>query len=841
MKRLFISVFCMFSATISFSAEKFISYAPSIESFALAQNGQVVNLLCDSLEDEGIQMAINNLQNDFQSVTGNKPTLQSTATCSSCIIIGSLKSSFIKKLMATGKINKKSLVGKHEKYIIQLVDNPMKGVKKALIIAGSDKRGTIYGVYELSKQIGVSPWYWWLDVPAEKHKNIYFKKGIYTDGEPAVAYRGIFINDEHPCFAQWSNEKFGGQNHKCYSHIFELLLRLKANYMWPAMWGNAFYDDDPENGVLANKMGIIMGTSHHEPMACAQQDWKRRKGHGEWNYMKNGKELREFWRGGIERAKNWETMVTIGMRGDGDEEMDGTGNIKLMQNIIDDQRKIIADVTGKKAEKTPQVWALYKEVMDYYDKGMRVPDDVIMMLCDDNWGNVRRVPTGKDLNHKGGWGLYYHVDYVGAPRNTKWLNVTPTQNMQEQLSLAFNHGIQKMWILNVGDLKPMEYPISYFLDMAWNPDRFSCTDVIEHTQNFCAQQLGIKYAKQAADLLNKIGWLNGRVTPEMLDANTYNVETGEWKEVVGEYMTLEAEALRLYNELPSNLHDTYKQIILFPIQAMANLYQMYYAVAMNHYLAKLGDISCENWAKKAEEAFLRDSLLCASYNHEIAGGKWNHMMDQKHIGYTSWNDAFPKNKLPELLHLSAPQNGGYIFDDKTAYISIEAAHYYSKSDANNAQWKELPFIGRTLSGMAVQPYTESTNNASLTYRFRLNPMEDGANTFKIHVIVKSTLDYLNKGGMEYEVALDGCNVKTVNFNGDLNEKPENIYNKYYPTIARRVVENVIELPVETGKAGEWHTLTIHPKDAGIVFEKIIVDAGGYKPSYLFMKESAKHK
>jgi hypothetical protein len=833
-------LFLLFLACLTIgtkAADQFIKFNSSATAMQLAGKNHVADIVTDKNDYEGVLLAAENLQKDFLAVCGQKPQLKNNAT-EGCILVGSMQSALIKRIIASGKISKKELQGKREKYILSVVDNPVKGIKKALVIAGSDKRGTIYGIYELSRQIGVSPWYWWLDVPAKKHQELFVENGKYTDGEPAVAYRGIFINDEHPCFANWSNEKFGGQNHKCYEHVFELLLRLKANYLWPAMWGNAFYDDDPENGELANRMGIVMGTSHHEPMARAQQDWKRRKNHGEWNYTRNGEELRDFWRGGIERAKNWETMVTIGMRGDGDEEMEGTGNVKLMEKIIKDQRQIISDVTGKKAEKTPQMWALYKEVLDYYDKGMKVPDDVIIMLCDDNWGNVRRVPTTKDLKHPGGWGLYYHVDYVGAPRNTKWLNVTPTQNMYEQLSLAYNHGIQKLWILNVGDLKPMEYPIQFFLDMAWNPATANSDVVTTHTRPFCAEQFGEEYADKTAELLNKIGWLNGRVTPEMLDANTYNVETGEWQQVVGEYTALEADALRLYLQLPENLHDSYRQLILFPIQAMTNLYQMYEAVAMNHYLAKLSDPAANDWAKKAKEAFKRDSVLCAQYNHDIADGKWNHMMTQKHIGYRTWNDNFPKDRLPELMTVSESKDGGYIFDDNTAYISMEAAHYFASKNASKANWQELPFIGRTLSGMALSPYTEATDDASLTYKFRLNPVAKKADKFTIHIIVKSTLDYKNKGGMEYEVTLDNGEKQTINFNHNLNEKPENIYNIYYPTIARRVVESTITLPA--GK-DEWHTLTIHPKDPGIVFEKIVVDAGGYKPSYLFMRESAKKR
>src|SRR5919202_1500446 len=259
--------------------------------------------------------------------------------------------------------------------------------------------------------MGVSPWYWWGDVPVKKKKEIYVAKGTFKHDEPSVKYRGIFINDEAPAFSGWTKEKFGGVNHAVYEKMFELILRMKGNYLWPAMWGNAFADDDSLSAKLADEYGIVMGTSHHEPMTRAQQEWKR-YGAGAWDYEKNDSTLRAFWRRGIERMGTRENVVTVGMRGDGDMPMTQGTAIALLERIVADQRKIIADVTGKPASATPQLWALYKEVQDYYDKGMRVPDDVTLLFSDDNWGNIRRLPGAADRNRAGGFGVYYHFDYV---------------------------------------------------------------------------------------------------------------------------------------------------------------------------------------------------------------------------------------------------------------------------------------------------------------------------------------------------------------------------------------------------------------------------------------------
>jgi hypothetical protein len=615
--------------------------------------------------------------------------------------------------------------------------------------------------------------------------------------------------------------------------VFELILRLKGNMMWPAMWGWAFYADDPENGKTADKMGIMMGTSHHEPMARNHQEYARnRREWGAWNYQTNQEKLDQFFREGIQRMKGTEDIVTIGMRGDGDEAMSETADTKLMERIINNQRQIIKEVTGKPANKTTQVWALYKEVQDYYDAGLRVPDDVMILISDDNWGDIRRVPTAAERARKGGWGIYYHVDYVGAPRNTKWLNVTQTQQMFEQLSLAYDFGIRRMWILNVGDLKPMEYPIQLFMDMAWNPKEYTQQTVTDHTLRFFSSVCSDDIAAEATSIYNQNCQYMARVTPEMLDARTYNVETGEWRQVADDYQRLELRALRLYDHIPADARDFYRQTVLFPVQAMANLYDMYYAQAMNLYLANRKSPDANLWADRVAQCFRRDSLLCAAYNHDIAGGKWNGMMTQKHIGYRSWNDNFPRDLMPRTNRVDNVSSGGYTFTHSNGYVSMEAEHYYSANASVGTQWTVYPYYGRTRSAVALTPYTEPVGDATLNYRFTLP--DNATDSVKVRVIVKSTLDFLNVGGFEYTLSLDGGKAQTVNFNKTLVDRQPYMYSDYYPAVARRIVEKVVTLPVTKA---DVHELTIHPCHPGIVFEKIVIDFGGYRPSYLFMNES----
>ena len=783
--------------------------------FQLNKGNRVTIGVADN-EQRGVLRAAKNLCVDLKAVCGADVSLGNIP--SSTIVAGTVGSSKIIDEMAKNRVfDAKMLKGKREMYVITVTDGQV-------VIAGSDRRGTIFGIYELSRQLGVSPWYYWADVPTEHHSEVFLHKGTYTDGEPAVRYRGLFLNDEAPCLTSWVKNTFGTDygDHRFYEKVFELILRLKGNFMWPAMWGWAFYADDPENLKTADEMGIMMGTSHHEPMARNHQEYARdRKGWGAWNYNTNQKNLDRFFREGIERMKGTDDVVTIGMRGDGDEAMSAEADTKLMERIVKNQRQIIADVTKRPAKETPQVWALYKEVLDYYDKGMKVPDDVLILLCDDNWGNVRRVPNAQERKHKGGWGLYYHVDYVGAPRNSKWLNVTPSQNMWEQLSLAYNNGIDRMWILNVGDLKPMEYPIQLFMDMAWKPSAVSVDVVGSHTLPFCIETFGKEQAPEAARLLNQISKINGRSTAEMLDARTYALD--EWPRVISEYQSLEIAALEQFSFISSEYKDAYRQIILFPVQAMSNLHQMYYAQAMNQRLYKEQNPECNRWADEVDRCFKRDAELCAYYNQEMSDGKWNGMMTQKHIGYRSWNDDFAAGDVMPAVNRIKEQDGGNVFTEKDGYVAIEAEHYYQKNEAAGSPLLVIPGMGRTLSGVRI-------DGGSLLYKWETT---SDCQQATVHVVVKSTLDYLNKGGLEYEISVDGGTPQVVNFNSNLNEKPENIYSIYYPTVARRVVESTVKFPMTKG----LHTLKFAPKDPNIILEKIVIDLGGYHRQFLYGEES----
>jgi hypothetical protein len=804
--------------------------------FTLIGEGVPVAVVTDPADEPGVLIAAETLREDFARVCGRKAAPEGPRA----ILAGTAGSPLIRRLADRGLIDLSGLQGQYETYFISTLGRSVPGYEDVLVIAGADMRGTIYGLYEISEQIGVSPWYDWADVPVTHREDLSLAAGTYTVAPPAVRYRGIFLNDEAPCLTSWVGNTYGTDHgdHRFYARVFELLLRLRANFLWPAMWDWAFYADDPQNSRTARDMGIIIGTSHHEPMARNHQEWARRGGaDGPWDYKANRKVLDRFFTEGMERARDTEDLITIGMRGDGDAAMGQEGQeekyIDLLENIIQNQRKIIRKVTGKPAEQRPQVWALYKEVQQYYDLGLRVPDDVTILLSDDNWGNVRKLPTAAERKRKGGWGIYYHVDYVGAPRNSKWLNVTPIQNMWEQLQLTYAYGVDRLWVLNVGDLKPMEYPIDLFLAMARRPEAFSAETLPDHTRSFCAAAFGEDQADEAARILNLYCKYSGRTTAEMMDRTTYDLASGEFKRVSDDFARLEAEALRQFLTLGPAARDAYRQLILFPVQALSNLYEMYYAQAMNHALYSRGDPAADAWADRVERCFARDAALCTQYNKEMSGGKWDGMMTQKHIGYVSWNDDFPADRMPEVYRIGAVAPGGFSFAaDPRGFTAIEAEHYFAAQTADGTRWTVIPDMGRTLSGLALMPYTLPAEGAALHYRVQL---PEGVGEVKVHVVTKSTLAF-NNSGHRYEVVLDG-ETQVQHFNERLNEDPANIYSVYYPTVARRVVETVSVLPAQAG----WTELVLRPLDPGIVFEKIVLDYGGYTPQFLFGEESAARK
>jgi hypothetical protein len=822
----------------------------SFEIFSPKGHSQVI---VDENDFPLVQKAAAFFVQDIDSLSGKSPGLLHSlpSSAKNIIIIGSLdRSSFIRQLLAAKKLNTDKIKGKWEAYQVSIISQPAKGIDRALVIAGSDRRGTAYGVFELSRQMGVSPWYWWADVPVKKKNASYITNQTVLIDSPAVKYRGIFINDEAPAFSGWAKEKFGGINHHVYEKVFELLLRLKANYLWPAMWGNAFNDDDSLNPQLADEYGIVMGNSHHEPMMRAQQEWKR-YGSGPWNYDSNAVTLRAFWKKGIENIDSRESIVTIGMRGDGDMPMTEGSNIALLERIVQDQRKIIETVTGKPAAETPQLWALYKEVQDYYDKGMRVPDDVTLLLCDDNWGNIRRLPNPQEKPRSGGYGIYYHFDYVGGPRNYKWLNTNNIARVWEQMHLAWEYHARKIWIVNVGDIKPMEFPISFFADYAWKPTKWNEDNLQSYYTCWAAEQFWDRFARQTGNIIRKYSQYNARRKPELISPETYSLDNyNEADNVVKDYHSLLSAAEKLNTQLPAAYRDSFFELVLHPVKACANLNELYVTVAKNHWYAATGNPLANQLAEKAKQLYRNDSLISLRYNSETAGGKWNHMMDQTHIGYTYWQQPL-HNKMPELKYVSAgivsatpsADNTGNMqhtanqfsipmhsrvpcFYEKDGYISIEAEHYSRAINTTNIRWTIIPDIGRTASGICAFPVTcpvqqPHAGSSHTEYDFYSND----TGRISVSAYFNPTLNFQhNDDGLQYAASIDDEAPVIISIN-----KEDNNVREWEKWVADNIIiKKTMHLITRPGR----HVLKYWLVNPGVVLQKLVIDFWGVRSSYL---------
>jgi len=923
----------------------FILHEAGPGTVAIAHANRAAPIYADAKDFVGVLRAVGDLQQDIARVSTVRPQLvkEGAPKGSDVIIVGTLgKSAIVDALARANKIDAAAIRDRWEGFLIQAVTNPMPGVDHALVVAGADRRGTIYGIYEISEQIGVSPWYWWADVPVVEQRELFVTGGTHVADAPVVKYRGIFINDEWPALGTWATAKYGGFKHDFYERVFELVLRLRGNYLWPAMWRSAFYDDDPLNGKLADEYGIVMGTSHHEPLMRPQPEWHR-YGTGPWDYEKNGEKLREFWTQGLARTKGWEEIITLGMRGDGDMPMTEEANVALLEKIVADQRKIIAKEVNPDVTRVPQAWMLYKEVQEYYERGMRVPDDVTLLWCDDNFANIRRLPTPEERKRPGGAGVYYHFDYYGSPRSYKWINVTPLPKVWEQMHLAWKYDATRIWIVNVGDIKPMEVPIEFFLTYAWNPERWPADRVQEFMRLWATREFGSQHADAIAEVLARSVKLNGMRKPEALEPTTYSlVNYREAETHVEQGNTLADRAREIAAALEPRFRDAFYELVYYPVRAAALANEINVTAGLNRLYAAQGRTSANDVARYVRGLFTLDAELSRKYEEEIAGGKWTGMMSQTHLGYSAWYDP-PRNVMPavseiqvpgpaemaiavEGSELAGPGRGAKLtipaldpFDRRTHYfeifnrgnspfafqaaasepwivlskstgnverevrievgakwdevpkgatnatilvsgpdgarlavqvpvrnpaenrpaegagfvetagvVSIEAEHYAKANAAAGRSWLRVPDLGRSLSGMTMQPVEApaATLSDAMSLEYKMHLFDTGKVT--VHTVLAPTQKFQPGAGLRFAVSIDDEAPQVVNMHADESKA-------YW---SKTVLDGVAEFTTAhfVAKPGA-HTLKFWALDPGVVLEKLVVDAGGLQPSYLGPPES----
>jgi hypothetical protein len=738
-----------------------------------------------SAEDfPGVLRAVDDLRSDLASVTGVRPARTVLGAGAALpagrelVVVGTIgRSPLVDQLVSAGKLDVTGVRGAWETTVETIVENPFPGVDRAFVVAGSDQRGTIYGVYDVSRGIGVSPWCWWDDVVPQRRTELHVLPGRHTQGTPTVKYRGFFINDENPALGGWAPAYFGpgkapghpgGFNAAFYAKVFELMLRLKSNYLWPAVWGRAFALDDPANHATAKAYGIVMGTSHEAPMMRGIEEWNRFAvpaqrdangtitvpgsdpygGTGEWSFRHNADALKKYWTAGIQRMvdEGFEGVVTLGMRGNGDTSLADGDGIDLMQQIIATQRQILAEVTGRDVTTIPQVWTLYKEVERYWKNGLRAPDDVTVVFTDDNWANTRMLPDPAEPARGGGYGLYYHFDYVGAGRNYKWVDTASLPNVWDQLNQSHTYGNHGLWVANVGDLKGNELPTQFFLDYAWNPDRWGLDRLDEWLLGYARQNFGASQASAVADILARYGQLQARRKPELLNrsisvtpgrdpatdpsAIVYDDEASafsvvnhrELERVTAEWHDLADRAQAVANRLPSTAQDGYYELMGYQVLATANLYALRQAEFTNILHAAQGRADTDALADEAQRRLATDFALADRFNTRVADGKWHGFQTQPHIDYgdvarygpnAPWQEpeldnwAIPDVIFPPVQRVSVP-------DKPVLGLAVEGS---AASWPGSAEPAVLPAISPYQNPDAA-PYFEVFNRGGrpLTYR-----------------------------------------------------------------------------------------------------------------------------
>lgn len=782
-------------------------------------------ILYDCHESKQVIRTIGDLQLDIERVVGIKPIVGTKSINNIEIVIGTYgKSPLIKKLIKQGYLNEKDLKGKWESYVITVIREKT----PKLVIAGSDIRGTIYGIYDVSGKIGVSPWYWWADVPVKKNPQMTLDCDYYASKEPSVKYRGIFINDEDWGLKPWATLNYekdlGDIGPKTYARVCELLLRLKANMMAPAMHSctGAFYSH-PESKIVCDSFGIIITTSHCEPLLlnnAAKSEWDQKRD-GDWNYKTNRKKIIDKWDNRLREASVYENIYTVAMRGLHDAGLRGNlpleERVTLIDTVISHQRKLLENHIGKKAQEIPQIFVPYKETMDIYENGLQVPDDITLVWVDDNYGYLKRVSNPEEQKRSGKSGVYYHLSYLGAPHDYLWLNTTPPVLMYEELKKAYDAGANRYWLLNVGDIKPMELGIQTFMDIAWNIDEFDINNVNLHQAKILASIFGNHHQTEFQTLLDdyyRLAWIR---KPEFMGFEY------EWDDKEHTGLKPTEFSFLNYNDAQQRLADyermsdfvertsdgsaAYYQLVQFPIQAAYQMNRKFLMAQLNEELFKREQMQEANWAaRQTELAYDSINHLNHRYN-ELLGGKWRGMMtlppgwcalyhQKPEVIFTKGTGEMPVNLQPSYKPL------------QECYV-IDLEKYNQKSDnvcliqGLGYDWKVVQMNGGDIS--YTFPKVNRDTIEVILYTVPLWPLYQGK-------------------GTRLEISVDGSTPQVFN----------NIFKEYSRIWKDQVLRNgaICRMSFIVDSSKPFHTIRFNTVDVGQMIQRVIIDWGGLQKSYV---------
>jgi hypothetical protein len=803
----------------------------------LADGKTVVPIFVETNNDFAVLRAAGDLAEDFARVTGQKPAVENDfpGGKKNCVIIGTLgRGGIVDRLVAEQKLDVTGVRGEWESYVLQVVKNPLPGVASALVIAGSDRRGAIFGIYQLSEMIGVSPWSWWADVPVKKQNSIGVSGGSFKQGPPAVKYRGVFLNDEDWGLRPWAAKTFepetGNIGPKTCAKIFELLLRLHANYLWPAMHpGTAAFNSFATNREIANEYGIVMGSSHCEQMLRNNiSEWDE-KFFGEYDFVTNPGGVLKYWEQRVRENGKFENIFTVGMRGIHDGAMPGGGTERekaaRLHTIIAGQRDMLARLVNSNVAEVPQIFCPYKEVLALYRLAPDIPDDITLVWPDDNYGYVRQFSNTRERQRSGGAGVYYHVSYWGSPRDYLWLCSTPPALIAEEMTKAYDYGADKVWILNVGDLKPAELDIEFFLKLAWNPHAWNGTNTYELLEKQLARDFGKESAPELASILAGYYRLNFQRKPEHMGFPTnqlyFSDEAAQRLEVWGK-LTARVDAIE--KNLPTESHDAFFELVGYPVKA---------AAAMN-----------EKCLAGSQPAAAEIHRLTDIYNSQTAGGKWRNMMSDNprgqlapERGSVTHSDFESGGALRHTEPRSKIAMDGADFAEENHRVVMEAKHASAFVPGKDASWRKIIGLGYNGEAVSVFPATAAVRSEpqkilseSPCLQYKIWFQNSGEWKFTVRAL--PTFSVETGRPQRYAVALDDEPLQIISLPASLDERnrqwQENVLRNAALTASVHAVAN-------PGR----HTLKIWMVDPGIVIDAIAADnGGGQKLGYLWPEETA---
>lgn len=856
---------CVSACTMELPGQ--VSFIQGSGDFALAAHGHAATLILESHAPITLQHVAAAFQSDMEKVTFLHPEIVSDwhqAHGENVILVAVLgESPLLDALDRDGKLKTGALKGKWESAMTQVVDNPAPGVRRALVIAGSDRRGAAYALFTLSRQMGVSPWTWWADVPVQHHAEIFLSATPVLQPEPSVQYRGIFLNDEDWGLRPWASKKMdpalGAIGPNTYGRIFELLLRLRANSLWPAMHpGTLAFNAVPENAKLADEWGIVMGSSHSEALLRNNVGEWNEKTDGPWNYQINRDAIDAYWRKRVQQNGRYENFYTVGLRGVHDTGLEATGSTevkaRLVEEVMRSQRQILAANIPPALRPIPQVIWLYKESLELYRAGMRVPDDVTLGWTDDNFGYIRQLPTAEEQQRPGGSGVYYHVSYWGFPHDYLWLCSTPPSLMQEEMTKAYDHNARRYWVLNVGDLKPAEMDIDYFMQLAWDEPGMAAIGQKAFLERWFAEQFPGANSTEIAAVMNTYYALNFIRKPEFMGFNGYNdgiqrtlFNPDAWGDQnarrLAAWKDLDIRAERLEISVPEDARAAYFELVRYPVAAAA-AQNAKFLYADRSYLDAARQQDPVPDAELAHAAYRRVQALTKEYNH-LLGGKWDGMMSadprERQVfrdpqTATTGDSGLPLPPAWKAPAVSAPLVGsGFVEQDRT--VSINAAHFVRKWDgppsAQLPTWHLLEDLG--ISGAAIvygrpgvlanQVATKWNEAAAPWLEYAFTTASTGPAQLTLELLPTFPVD--PRHHLRFAVVVDGQppHLLDARENGEWTEGSAPVWEK---NVLRNRADLAVTLP---SLAAGPHTVRLLYADPGVVFEHLTLTFGDAAPGY----------